>query len=104
MKIIFIVLVSFITLIAESPSKNSALNTISPTNSSKKSDYALQKSLDNWLKNDWEKKELHVEKNSTDFKLQDYVDKWVIYNRQKASEPKKASHVKMLNSLPVIGK
>jgi hypothetical protein len=36
------------------PSQNSALNSISNSNASTKKTGAMQSSLDNWLKNDWE--------------------------------------------------
>jgi hypothetical protein len=115
MKSIFLVLIFIITLLAQPPSQNGALNSISPSSHTKEHDNSLQKSLDSWLKDDWEpaqkkvkseKKVLHVkekEDNST-FKLQTYVDKWSQYNKEKASEPKKPSHVEMINSLPAIGK
>jgi hypothetical protein len=39
---------------AVAPSQNSALNSISKSNASKEKDGWMQKSLDGWLKNDWE--------------------------------------------------
>ncbi|MEA1919434.1 MAG: hypothetical protein U9N52_06290 [Campylobacterota bacterium] len=103
-------------LFAQTPSQNSQLNAVSPSKASQKSDAYLQKSLDSWFQEDWEpaqkksaseKEALHVKKkesNESHFKLQNYVKKWEDYNKQKASEPKKASHVEMLNTLPAIGK
>jgi membrane-associated HD superfamily phosphohydrolase len=47
------------------PSQNSALNTISKSSATKKKDGAMQKSLDKWLKNDWEptiKKDNEIQK------------------------------------------
>ncbi len=104
------------TLFAQAPSQNSALKSISPSGSQKNTPSAIQNSLDSWLRDDWEpaqkknqekEKSLHVkekEKNSSSFKLQSYVNKWEKYNKEKASEPKKPSHVEMINSLPAIGK
>ena len=119
MKSIFLVLIFIITLLAQVPSQNRALNSISPNFTIKKHDTNLQKSLDTWLKDDWEptqkkidsdkkalqEKEKEKEKdNNSSFKLQTYVDKWSEYNKEKAKEPKKASHIEMLNALPAIGK
>ena len=109
-------IITTLTLLAQAPSQNSALKDISPSGTEKKSNSAMQNSLDNWLKEDWEptqkkieaeEKVSHVEgkeNNDSNFKLQTYVNKWEKYNKKKAKEPKKASHAEMLNTLRVIGK
>jgi len=112
MKSIFFILL-FSTLLAKPPSQNATLNAISPDNNNKKHG-TLQNSLDNWLQNDWEPTQKKIEeKKSTpkksqesneSFKLQTYVDRWEAYNKEKTKEPKKASHVEKLKTLPVIGK
>ena len=91
----------------------------------------MQKSLDSWLKNDWEptlqaeekhsqkvqkKRDVVIqeektapikEKNSTkddeSFTLQKYVDKASIYMKAKKTDEKSA-HYKQIESLPAIGK
>jgi hypoxanthine phosphoribosyltransferase len=109
MKKIILALTFIVSLYAQTPSQNSALNSISPSSTEKKSNGAVQKSLDSWFKKDWEptQKKIEVkekENNDSSFKLQTYVNKWEKYNKERASQPKKASHVEMLHTLPVIGK
>ncbi|MEN4053312.1 MULTISPECIES: hypothetical protein [Sulfurimonas] len=113
------------------PSQNSALNSISNSNAGKK-EGAMQKSLDSWLKEDWEPtiskdkkiqkkymqekkgrtaegsvkqtQESHfVDKEDRNFTLQEYVDKASAYMRAKPNDYN-SSHVKQVESLPVIGK
>ena len=114
------------------PSQNTALNSISNSNAGTKKEGAMQKSLDSWLKNDWEptvskdkeiqkkymqeKKEAKsktsakenqkshfVDKKDKNFTLQEYVDKASAYMRAKPNDYN-SSHVKKVESLPVIGK
>ena len=98
------------------PSQNAALKEVSPNGKDKSG--AMQNSLDSWLITDWtptiEKDEeintkyKKTEQNSTEIKernftLQEYVDKAGVYLK---SSPKshETSHVKAVESLPVIGK
>jgi len=114
------------------PSQNSALNSISNSNAGTKKEGVMQKSLDSWLKNDWEptvskdkeiqkkymqeKKETKtktsaketqkahfVDKKNKNFTLQEYVDKASAYMKAKPNDYN-SSHVKKVESLPVIGK
>ena len=77
----------------------------------------MQKSLDKWLKDEWEptvnkdkeiqKKYPKTEKESVktserSFTLQEFVDKAVVY--RKKTPDSNNSHVKKVESLPVIGK
>lgn len=91
------------------PTKNEALNKVSPSNQ-EKTDGAMQKSLDNWLKTDWTptvQKDEQIKKvdenESRNFTLQEYVDKAVAYSKNKpaSTEP---SNVEQLSKMPVIGK
>jgi len=92
------------------PSENKALNDVSPAHKTKKG-YYLQKKLDGWLKNDWTptmKKNEVVEKkyeenSSRNFTLQEYVEKAALYIKTHPSDPEH-SHMKKLESMPVIGK
>ena len=109
MKKISLLIASALILIAKPPSQNSALNAVSPSGTH--ANGSMQNAFDDWLKDDWEptqkkiqEKEKKKESNSSRFKLQNYVDKWEKYNKEKALEPKKASHKEMLDTLPVIGK
>lgn len=91
------------------PTQNKELNSVSPTNQTKK-DGAMQKSLDTWLEKDWTPT---VEKNETikkvnedkdrNFTLQEYVDKAGAYlkNKPKSDEP---SMKEKMDKMPVIGK
>lgn len=78
---------------------------------------ALQKSLDKWLKEEWNPSfegnvtESNNDSNaSTDFTLQHYYDKSKIYlmkkeeERIKSGEEKEPAHYEKIGSLPVIGK
>jgi len=46
--------------------------------------------------------------DTTPFTLQKYVDKWKVYNDNKAKmnegKPKEPSHIEMIESMPIIGK
>jgi hypothetical protein len=113
------------------PSQNSSLNAISPNTASASKGGAMQRSLDTWLKEDWIPNTTAVTSAtsssipegtsvvsvSTDttvvtdekpFTLQSYADKWKVYheNKEKMNEgkPKEASHIEMLQNMPVIGK
>jgi hypothetical protein len=112
-----------------SPSQNSALNAITPHG--KEKDGVMQKSLDSWLKEDWtptvekdekirdkymekieekpsqiksssDKEITYIEKEDKPFTLQEFTDKATVY--LKAQEDNSTtSHVKKLESMPVIG-
>lgn len=72
-------------------------------NLDKKEGY-IQKSLDNWLEKKWTpatKSEDNLTKNR--FKLQDYVDKAVLYMKAEPSDEHN-SNVRKLDKMPVIGK
>jgi len=144
------------------PSQNSALNSISNSSAAKSKDYFMQKSMDEWFKNDWtptvnadkeiQKKYLKVqtvdstgkaevkyieadkatttakkgtkaeptyikmqktdengkvqvkymEDTDRNFTLQEYVDKAAAYRRAHPNDYEH-SHVKKLQSMPVIG-
>ena len=114
------------------PSQNNALNSISKSNAGTKKEGAMQKSLNSWLKENWEPtvskdkaiqkkymkrenaskekssvngtKESHfVDKEDKNFTLQEYVDKASAYMRAKPNDYNN-SNVHKLESLPVIGK
>ena len=111
------------------PTQNSALNTITKSNASTNKEGAMQKSLNSWLINEWEptiskddeikqkymqkkkvvdkktgkEKEIYVEKKEKNFTLQEYIDKAAVYNKAHPSDYN-SSHVKKVESLPVIGK
>ncbi len=92
-----------------SPSQNKALNGVTQATTYKE-DGAMQKSLDNWLNKEWtptvekdEKiKKINKDKNRN-FTLQEYVDKAAVYSKEDNSSTGR-SHLKEMNSLPVIGK
>lgn len=112
-----------------SPSQNSALNSISKSSAARKHEGAMQKSLEDWIKDDWEPtvskdkviqkkymkeekgetlvnetKESHfVDKENKNFTIQEYVDKAAAYMRAKPNDYN-TSNVKKLESMPVIGK
>jgi len=112
-----------------SPSQNSALNSVSKSSAAKKHEGVMQKSLDSWLKDDWEPtvskdkeiqkkymqkkedktlvndtKESHfVDKKNKNFTIQEYVDKASAYMKAKPDDSNN-SNVKKLESMPVIGK
>ncbi|WP_457748797.1 hypothetical protein [Sulfurimonas sp.] len=125
----FILLSGCATDAPVAPSQNSDLNKISNSNGKEKAGL-MQKSLDNWLKNEWtptvnkdkkvQKKylkkvatkradkddhteEKYVEKEDKNFTLQEYVDKASAYAKAHPSDDKN-SNVKKLQSMPVIGK
>jgi len=123
----FILLSSCATNAPVTPSQNSDLNKISNSNGKERSGF-MQKSLDNWLKNEWtptvnkdkniQKKylkkvdtkersntteEKYVENKERNFTLQEYADKVVAYMKAH-SDDEKESHTKKLESMPVIGK
>ena len=117
-------------LSSSAPSQNGALNSISTANIKKKDGF-MQKAMDNWFKNDWtptiskdkniQKKymrkdgstkvvykdgheEVHyVEKDDKPFTLQEYVDKAAAYRKAHPNDYEH-SHVKKLESMPIIGK
>ncbi|MDH4945210.1 hypothetical protein [Sulfurimonas sp. C5] len=139
-----ITIVTFITLVSlsgcttstgTSANNGNMKNDISATTINKKAGF-MQRSLDNWLKEDWSptvekdpeiqkkymKQEVVVEEeqNTTtsqettqevkytenkerSFTLQEYVDKAVAYQKAKPND-ENSSHVKQMESLPVIGK
>jgi len=112
------------------PSQNSDLNKISNSHGTEKAGL-MQKSLDNWLKNEWtptvnkdkkiqkkylkkeeakattntgnDTEEKYVEDEERNFTLQEYVDKASVYMKAHPSD-EKDSNVKKLESMPVIGK
>lgn len=91
------------------PSQNEALKSISGVQEKKESG-SMQKSLDSWLEKTWtpsiqkdENMKKIDENKERDFKLQEYVDKMNIYNKENNSSSDN-SHAKKLDSLPVIGR
>ena len=112
-----------------SPSQNSALNSVSKSSAAKKHEGVMQKSLDSWLKDDWEPtvskdkeiqkkymqkkedktlvndtKESHfVDKKNKNFTIQEYVDKAAAYRKAHPNDYEH-SNVRKLESMPVIGK
>ena len=108
------------------PSQNCDLNKISNSHGKNKPGL-MQKNLNNWLKNEWtptvnkdkkiQKKylkkettttndntteEKYVEDKERNFTLQEYVDKASAYIKAHPSNEEE-SHVKKLESMPVIG-
>lgn len=92
------------------PSQNSALNTISPSQSQNDGNGLLQKKTDTFIKEDWTPT---IEQNSTikvinedssrDFKLQEYVDKAEVY-LDAQPDSNKTSHKEKMDKMPAIGK
>jgi len=89
------------------PSQNSRLNRL--TSATKKESGSVQKALDSWLNEEWipkvekDKKIKAIDSDKErDFRLQEYVDKAVVYFKE-SNTTAKESHLKKLNSLPVIG-
>jgi hypothetical protein len=86
------------------PSQNKAVNLVAGK-TEKKTGF-LQKSLDNWLKTEWEPttstKSKHRDENRS-FTLQEYVDKLDVYNNSHVTDEKN-SHYNRVNNMPVIGK
>ena len=80
----------------------------------------MQKRLDNWLKDEWEPITSNTAENNesnssinnvskekepeADFRLQDYVDKWKVYNTKKEKDSNKTYHNDKVEAMPVIGK
>ncbi len=107
-------LVASTTLLAVTPSQNSALQAVSPLSSEKEQPGFMQQQLDNWFEKDWEPAQnpsksesansslkaetpdinetnnTFVEPKPSDeadsFKLQHYVEKWKKYNEAKEQE------------------
>ena len=123
------VLAGCATNAAVSPSQNPSLQAVSPNTAAASQGGAMQRSLDTWLKEEWrplttpkaveQSKESTV--NSIDvasttskaedekaFTLQSFADKWKVYHeneaKMKEAKPKEASHIDVVNALPVIGK
>jgi hypothetical protein len=114
------------------PSQNTKLQAVSQNSAEVGEDGAMQRALDRWLKEEWtpltqgekvtttktmpdgkvvvEEKIVEVPKTDTNetFKLQNFVDKWKVYQENKekmnAGKPKDPSHIDMLNRMPLIGK
>jgi len=115
-----------------SPSQNSALNSVSKSSAAKTHEGVMQKSLDSWLKDDWEptvskdekiqkkymKKQVvkkgennttteevskYTESEDGNFTLQELVDKAAAYMKAKPDDSNN-SNIKKLQSIPVIGK
>ena len=93
-----------------SPSKNSALNSVSNSGGKEKKSF-LQNSLDSFVKEDWiptlndnkEIQEKYEEKEEKSFTLQEFVDKSEAYLDAHPSDHEN-SNVHKLESMPVIGK
>ena len=125
----FILLSGCATDAPVAPSQNSDLNKISNSNGKTKAGL-MQKSLDNWLKDEWtptvnkdkkiQKKYLkkegvrdknkdnntevkYIEDKERNFTLQEYVDKASVYMKAHPSD-EKDSNVKKLEEMPAIGK
>ncbi len=114
------------------PSKNSALNSISPSSTASHEHRYIQKSTHAWIKEEWVtltdqnisdtdsntsgSKEIVLNNNQTSennesnisFSLQSYVDKTGVYleNKKKYDgiKTKKPSHTEKIDKMPVIGK
>ncbi len=113
---IFLILLSLFLLSAcsiqttASPSQNSALNTIS-TSTADTQKGSLQKTLDDFLENDWDKtmqkdkkiQKKYSKKKERNFTLQEYVDKATAYKKAHPSDYEH-SNVHKLESMPIIGK
>lgn len=112
------------TSTAKTPSKNSALNSISPsaTSDDEHVEYRyIQKNTNTWIEEEWEPL---TEQNQSDtksntiasdnnesnasFTLQYYVDKAGVYlkNKEKrdGNKSKETSHTEKIDKMPVIGK
>ena len=113
---IFLITFSLISItgcsaqIQTSPSKNSALNSISKSNASSEKGF-LQKNLDSFLENEWETtlkqdkniQEKYKEQEERSFTLQEYVDKATAYKKAHPSDHEH-SNVHKLENMPIIGK
>jgi len=89
------------------PSQNSSLNKITKSKTIK-TDGAMQKSLDNWLKKEWKptinknKRFKKLDENkSRNFTLQEYIDKAILYGKTHNKQTKN-SHLEKLKKLPAI--
>jgi len=100
-----------------SPSQNTTLNKVTKSTEAKQKEGWMQKHLDDWLKNKWEKNTASFEENALNKKpqqeqnlsnskkrgwLQYYVDKISYYNKH--TKKSNSSHAKKLEKMPVIGK
>ena len=91
------------------PSQNEALNSVAG-NTKNKEDGFMQKALDSWLENEWtpatqkneEIKKIDKDENRN-FTLQEYINKMELYNKDKNSTQTDESHIKRIDSMPVIG-
>lgn len=105
---------------APEPSMTQELGTVSPAaTENTESDSFMQKRLDTWLKNEWEPITSKTAENNqsdssinnvskkegteTRFKLQDYVEKWKVYNREKENDANISYHNDKIEAMPVIG-
>lgn len=111
------------------PSQNSNLQAVSPSGTAEAEKGAMQRALDNWLKEEWTPMTTATVKTTkspdgkvvtttaaavaepadeTSFTLQKYADKWKIYHeneaKMKEGNPKDPSHIDYLDRIPVIGK
>jgi len=110
------------------PSQNSNLQAVSPSGTTEAEKGAMQRALDNWLKEEWTPMTTSTVKTTkspdgkvvtttaavaepadeTSFTLQKYADKWKMYHeneaKMKEGKPKDASNVDYLDRMPVIGK
>ena len=118
--IYFLISITFLSqLYAQNTMKN-----ITPSGTSVKKEGYLQKSLDKWMTNDWDKTHETIRKEekkqkpqynvksepakkseATDsFTLQHYVDKWDRYLREKEKGGESSpSHYRKMQHLPAIG-
>lgn len=102
-------LVGCVTSPKVAPSQNSALNSISKSNASKKQSYFMQKEMDEFIDGKWKEtvledkeiKEKYEDKEDKTFTLQEFVDKAEVYNKNKPTGDSK-SNVSKLESMPVI--
>jgi hypothetical protein len=92
------------------PSQNQELHRVSPMPVAASEGGAMQESLDKWTEEEWtpiveqdEKMKKVNQDEERPFKIQEYVDKAMIYhaNKPESGEP---SHKEHLDTLPVIGK
>jgi len=115
------------------PSQNTNLQAVSPSGTAETEKGAMQRALDNWLKNEWTPMTATPSVEPTTapegkvittttaavaepvdekpFKLQTYADKWKKYHENQAKinegKPKEASNIENIENIermPVIGK
>ncbi|QOY54277.1 hypothetical protein HUE87_10405 [Candidatus Sulfurimonas marisnigri] len=92
------------------PSQNKALNTLAGKEEKTKKGF-LQNTMDSWVEKEWtptiEKDEKIKEINKDEdrnFTIQEFIDKASIYNKSyDDNNSSNSSHIKKINSLPVIG-